>query len=139
VYEWKNGVKMFSHARQMAGCMNDTEDYVVGTRGRAQILRHVVEPTNGSPWKFNRTKEMPGMYDSEHQELFRAIREGKPINNGEYMVNSTLVAIMGREACYSGQKVTWEGLLRSNLKLGPDRLDWNTAPNYEVAVPGRSA
>jgi predicted dehydrogenase len=139
VYEWKNGVKMFSHARQMAGCMNDTEDYVVGTRGRAQILRHVVEPTNGSPWKFNRTQEMPGMYDSEHQELFRAIREGKPINNGEYMVNSTLVAIMGREACYSGQKVTWEGLLRSNLKLGPDRLDWNTVPKYEVAVPGRSA
>lgn len=136
VYEWANGVKMFSQARQIGGCMNDTEDYVIGTTGRAQVLRNVIEPTKGTAWTFTRTKEMPDMYDSEHQELFRAIRQGTPINNGDYMCKTTLVAVMGREACYTGQKLTWDDFLKSNLKLGPDQLDWNSVPECKVAMPG---
>ncbi len=138
VYEWANGTKMFSHCRQMQGCMNDTEDYIVGTTGRAQVLRNVIEPSKGSSWTFQRTPDMPDMYDSEHQELFSAIRSGKTINNGKYMCHSTLAAIMGREACYTGQKITWDDLIKSNLKLGPDKLDWNVVPECEVAVPGRT-
>jgi predicted dehydrogenase len=138
VFEWENGVKMFSFARQMAGCSNDTEDYVVGTSGRAQVLRHVIQPSGGPDWNFTRTKEMPDMYDAEHQELFKAIRAGKAINNGTYMCQSTLAAIMGREACYTGQKITWDGLLASNLKLGPEKLDWDDVPECLVAMPGES-
>ena len=119
--------------------MNDTEDYVFGTDGQAQVLRNVIEPTQGAAWRFDRTPDMPGMYDSEHQELFRAIRKGTPINNGNYMCNSTLAAIMGREACYTGQKLVWDEFLKSNLKLGPDQLDWNTAPTCAVAMPGKTA
>jgi hypothetical protein len=62
-----------------------------------------------------------------------------PINNGDYMCKSTLVAIMGREACYTGQKITWDGLLKSNLKLGPEKLDWAAAPECKVAMPGKNA
>lgn len=137
VYEWSNGVKMFSQARQMQGCMNDTEDYVIGTSGRAQILRNTITPNSGPVWNYQKQPSDLDMYDAEHVALFDAIRSGKTINNGTYMCYSTLAAIMGREACYTGQKITWTDLLASNQKLGPDKLDWNTVPASEVAMPGK--
>ena len=33
--------------------------------------------------------------------------------------NQKLTAIMGREAAYTGKKVTWEEMMGSGLKLGP--------------------
>ncbi|MCA9226040.1 MAG: Gfo/Idh/MocA family oxidoreductase, partial [Planctomycetales bacterium] len=90
-YEWANGVKTFAYTRQMSGCANDVDDYVLGTKGRAQILRNKIEGEN--PYQYEGPK--PSMYDVEHQFLFKAIRDGKPINNGKYMSYSTLMAIMG--------------------------------------------
>ena len=77
------------------------------------------------------------MYQLEHVALLKAVREGKPINNGDYMCKSTLMAIMGREAAYSGQIIKWDGALASDLKLGPDRPDWGPAPEVEVRMPGK--
>ena len=68
------------------------------------------------------------MYQTEHDELFASIRNGQPINNGEYMARSTLLAIMGRMAAYTGQEITWEMALNSKENLVPDRYDWNGAP-----------
>ena len=68
------------------------------------------------------------MYQTEHDELFASIRAGKPINNGEYMAKSTLLAIMGRMAAYTGQEITWEMALNSKEDLTPPRYDWDAAP-----------
>ena len=68
------------------------------------------------------------MYQAEHDDLFAAIRAGKPINNGEYMARSTLLAIMGRMAAYTGQEVTWEMALNSKEDLSPARYDWDAPP-----------
>ena len=46
----------------------------------------------------------------------------------EYMARSTLLAIMGRMAAYTGQEITWEMALNSRENLGPDRYDWNGTP-----------
>ena len=79
------------------------------------------------------------MYQTEHDELFAGIRAGKPINNGEYMARSTLLAIMGRMAAYTGQEVTWEMALNSAEDLRPARYDWDAAPpESQVAVPGQT-
>jgi hypothetical protein len=64
------------------------------------------------------------MYQNEHNELFASIRSGKVINDGEWMAHSTLIAIMGRMAAYTGQEVTWEQAMNSQEKLVPDHLDW---------------
>ena len=61
------------------------------------------------------------MYDVEHKELFAGIRAGKIINNGDYMSYSTLLAIMGREACYTGQKITWDEALKSQRRISRPR------------------
>jgi myo-inositol 2-dehydrogenase/D-chiro-inositol 1-dehydrogenase len=77
------------------------------------------------------------MYQTEHDELFASIRSGKPINNGEYMSKSTLLAIMGRMAAYTGQQITWEKALASKEDLSPPRYDWAVAlPDPPIAVPG---
>jgi hypothetical protein len=77
------------------------------------------------------------MYDAEHVELFASIRSGKPINNGEYMANSTLLAIMGRMAAYTGQEITWKMAMASKEDLTPPKWDWNAKlPEPPVAIPG---
>lgn len=137
VFEWEDSdVKMFSHCRQMADCFSNVDDYVVGTKGSARVLSWEIINEQG---KQNlKQKGKPSMYDVEHQHLFRSIRNGKPINNGTYMSYSTLMAIMGREACYTGQKITWDELMASETRLGPDNYDMGDYDAEPVAMPGRT-
>ncbi|MCO6459561.1 MAG: Gfo/Idh/MocA family oxidoreductase [Pirellulaceae bacterium] len=131
-YEWENGAKVFAFTRQMKGCEGDVEDYVVGTRGRAKLLRHEIEAEE--KWRYRGPK--PSMYDVEHKELFAGLRSGNIINNGLYMSYSTLLAIMGREACYTGQKITWDQAINSPQDLSPKAYEWGEVPVPAVAVPG---
>lgn len=133
VYEWADGTRCFASTRQMADCFSETEDYVYGTKGVAKVLAHQIQ--GESKWKFDEKK--PSMYDLEHVALMKAIRSGTPINNGDYMCKSTLMAIIGREAAYSGQVIKWDEAMESNQKLGPDRPDWGAAPEVEVKMPGK--
>jgi predicted dehydrogenase len=137
VYEWANGVRVFSFTRQMAGCKNETEDIIFGSKGQAQVIKHEIT-ANGETWRYKGDK--PSMYDVEHVELFKSIRDGKPINNGQYMCYSTLLAIMGRMATYTGQRVTWDEALNSKLDLTPESYDWGPVKlpkeALAVAMPG---
>ncbi len=75
----------------------------------------------------------------EHDELFAGIRAGKPINDGVWMAHSTLLAIMGRMAAYTGQEITWEQALNSEEKLAPEIRDWNSPVTFPpVAIPGQT-
>jgi hypothetical protein len=65
------------------------------------------------------------MYQKEHDLLFAAIRKNQPMNDGKRMATSTLLALMGRMAAYTGREVTWDQALNSQEKLIPDHLDWN--------------
>ena len=79
------------------------------------------------------------MYQTEHDELFAGIRKGKPINDGEWMAQSTMIGILARMVAYTGQTITYEDALKSDEILGPKideynwELDWPTAA---VAKPG---
>jgi hypothetical protein len=77
------------------------------------------------------------LYQQEHDELFASIRNGRPINNGEYMARSSLLAIMGRMAAYTGKEITWDMAMNSQEDLSPPRYDWDVAlPIPPVATPG---
>jgi hypothetical protein len=78
------------------------------------------------------------MFQQEHDELFASIRAGKPINNGEYMAKSTLMAIMGRLATYTGQEITWEQALSSRQVVTPSAYEFGPVPVPPVAVPGET-
>jgi predicted dehydrogenase len=138
VYEYENGVRLFSTCRQQQGCRNDMSAQVLGSGGTALIT----ERRNGLVLK-NRggTHVYQGpaneMYQEEHNALFASIRNGTPINNGEYMAKSTLLAIMGRMAAYTGQMITWEQALNSREDLSPAGYTFDSRPPASsVAMPG---
>ncbi len=87
------------------------------------------------PWRFHGDKP-PAMYTAEHQALFESIRSANPINNGDYMARSTMMAIMGRMACYTGQTLTWDQCLASKEDLTPARYEMGPLAVAAVAKPG---
>jgi predicted dehydrogenase len=137
VYEYADGQRLVSNCRQQPGCKNDMSAHVLGTKGRAQLS----EKDNGmwikaaKDWTFEGPNNQ--LYQAEHEELFASIRSSKPINNGEYMANSTLLAIMGRMAAYTGQLVTWDMAMKSKEDLTPPKYDWSVKlPDPPIAIPG---
>jgi myo-inositol 2-dehydrogenase/D-chiro-inositol 1-dehydrogenase len=123
-YVYPNGVRAFLASRQIENCYNENADYIIGTKGACTIGRGPNPRISGEKsWTFQGTKN--DMYQAEHDALFASIRQGKPINNGERLATSSLLAIMGRMAAYTGQEVTWEEALNSQERLFPDGLEWN--------------
>jgi myo-inositol 2-dehydrogenase/D-chiro-inositol 1-dehydrogenase len=138
VYEFRNGVKAFSYCRQWAGqVQTEVSDWIFGTRGRCNIQAAEIDGGPGWSWRWRgRDDEPDDMYQNEHNELFAAIRKGEPINNGEYMCNSTLMALMGRMSAYTGQALTWEQAWNSQEDLSPKAYEWGPIETPPVAKPG---
>ena len=134
IYEFPGGVKCFSHCRQMDGCYREVKDFVYGTKGKVDVMGHNIR--GEKEWRYRGPAN--NMYRHEHVELFDSIRKGQPINNGDYMCDSTLMAIMGRMATYTGQKVTWEMATNSKEDLSPAKYEWSDLAVPEIAVPGRT-
>jgi predicted dehydrogenase len=141
VYDYANGVKGFHFSRQQSGCFSDNSDYFMGSDGAAHIVRAFSGPfviKGKTNWRFHEEKATD-MYQNEHDELFASIRSGKPINDGIRMAYSTLLAIMGRMAAYTGQEITWEQAMNSQETLVPTEMSWNTAVVVPpVAMPGQT-
>ena len=76
------------------------------------------------------------MYQNEHDEMFAAIRAGKPINNGEAAAASTLLALMGRTAAYTGKVITPDLILNSKEDLSPPRYEFGPLAMPPVPIPG---
>jgi predicted dehydrogenase len=135
IYEYENGVKLFASCRQQAGCMNDISTHVMGEKGVARFAARAPEIQTETTWTYR--GERNNQSQTEHDELFASIRNEEPINNGEYMSKSTLLAIMGRMATYTGQTITWEQAMDSQEDLSPERYDWDARPpESKVALPG---
>jgi len=136
VYEWKNGVKGFSYCRQWAGSVQtEVSDWLVGTRGRCNIQAAEIDGGPGWGWRWQ-SDEPDDMYQNELDALFAALRKGETLDNGEYMCNSTLMAIMGRMSAYSGQAVTWEQAWNSEEDSTPPGYVWGPIDTPPVARPG---
>ncbi len=134
VYEWDDGLKLFAYCRQQDGCAAEVSDFVIGTKGTAEIMKHQI--TGENPWKSKIDPRQDDMYQNEHNELFASIRKGEPINNGDYMTQSTLMAIMGRMSTYTGQVITWEMAMHSKEDLTPPKYEFGDIPTPPVAHPG---
>jgi predicted dehydrogenase len=140
-YEYPGGVHVMSMCRQINGCTDNVSETVVGTRGiwtsqQPQGIRIMAYPERaGDPlvrrWSYGRRDGDRNPYEQEHVALIRSIRDSRPINDLKNVAESTLTAIMGRMACYTGRAITWDQALRSEENLMPARLTMN----MELAVP----
>jgi len=135
VYEYANGTRLYASCRQTSGTMNDISVQVLGAKGTASVGARGLEITTEERWVYRGEKNVS--QQTEHDELFASIRSGKALNNGDYMSKSTLLAILGRMATYTGQAITWEDAMNSKEDLSPESYDWNAKPPVSVvAIPG---
>jgi myo-inositol 2-dehydrogenase/D-chiro-inositol 1-dehydrogenase len=137
-YEYPDGVRAFMAQRQIRGCYGDNSDYLMGSDGVGTI-KNWNDPviTGKENWRYSGPKA--DMYQVEHDELFASIRNGKPINDGARGAHSTLMALMGRAAAYTGREVSWDEALNSQDKFVPDNLTWDMKlPIRPMAMPGET-
>jgi len=122
--------------RQDEGCYNENADFIMGSDGTLTLAGSLPPRVTGkNPWTWSGEKY--DMYQREHDVLFAAIRKNTPVNNGKRMATSTLLAMMGRMAAYTGQQITWEQAMNSQEVLVPEHLDWNgSLPVRPRAQPG---
>jgi hypothetical protein len=140
VFEYANGVHLFGLCRNHKGCYTELSDRVFGTKGTAHLVKHRIEGPNA--WRYDGPK--PSMYDVEHKELFDSIRENQPINDGDYMFGSTMLALLGQFVCHTGQQLTWEEALESEASVELPRYGFDVEPPiqpneagaYDIAIPG---
>lgn len=140
-YTFADGTKMFSQCRHMDGCGVAVGEYAHGLNGTADVGRG---ETNGKRGRW-RIKTKP--VDAWHQEihdLFAALRRGEVYNEGDNGATSTMTAILGRMATYSGKEITWDQAIASTIDLAPSKYSFDANPrvmpdgngNYQIPIPG---
>lgn len=123
-FEYANGVRMHSYCGQIKRDFSSVSEAVVGTKGTANPGGNI-KPTQGEGWRFRDKAIDP--YVQEHVDLINAIVNDTPLNETAQVTDSTLTAIMGREAAYSGAPVEWDDVLNSKFAYGPAELYTNPA------------
>ena len=128
-YVYDNEVHVHSMCRQISGCANNVSELVRGTKGYTNAKNTIWDRAGNTVWEYPYEVDEEGNqvglrpYFQEHIDLVTAIRTNNPINEAENTANSTIAAIMGRISSYTGREVTWDEMMESDLKLGPDRLE----------------
>ena len=136
-YEYPDNRFVFSMCRQQDGTDGKVEEVFHGCDGVARLRSGGAEIAGPAPWRFE--GKQPDPYTQEHVDLQNAILRDSPLNEAEQVARSTLVAIMGRMAAYSGKDVTWEQAMASDEVLMPDSVEFGPKPQAPVAIPGRGS
>lgn len=151
-FHYPGGAVISSQCRHQKNTMRRVDEVFQGTKGSITLGSGEIRDLSGN-LKFSYPKnnywesdDEPNPYQVEHDKLFKSIREGSVISDAENGAKSTLSAIMGRMATYTGKKITWDEIMNSKESLVPDNLSWNSTPpilpdedgNYDVPVPGKT-
>ncbi len=143
-YEYPNNVWCHLASRKTPGCSNENADFVRGTKGTLVIGRgpdpYIVDNDGKQLWRYRKPRSgEPDMYQIEHDELFKSIRSGQFINDGQRMMHSTMMAIMGRMSAHTGQEVSWDGAMAAGEDLFPGEENTQWDQSFKpggVPVPG---
>ena len=139
---------MHSTCQQIPNCWGNVTEIATGMKGRGEINWHVawLQSTGEERWSFQGTNRNP--YEQEHVNQSEAMRKGEQLHDGWHAATSSMIAVMGRMATYSGQEISWDDAVAKGKSLFPYDVEWtdNTVPpvvvgpdgTYEhtVAVPG---
>ena len=136
-YEYPNGVRIEYMGAQIDKVSDRNDQRLVGTKGRAyaDFGRIVAEGQN--PFKYEWDEVDPCI--KQHADQIAAIREGKRLNEGKRIAESTLTSIMGRMSAYTGRALKWDWAMKaSNLDLRPPKYGFGDLPTRSVAIPGKT-
>jgi len=140
-YEYGNGVHLFSYCGQIKRDWSSVSEAVHGTKGTSNASDRIA-PAGGTAWRFREKAIDP--YVQEHIDLINAIQNDTPLNEAKQVTDSTLTAIMGREAAYSGAGVEWDAVLNSKFAYAPDQLfkdcsqmEWGAFRTLQPPMPSQ--
>jgi predicted dehydrogenase len=142
-YEYEDGRAIFAFGSELAsGCYQDREEYVMGTKGTAQLMKGIITMPGKEPMKLK--KSGGDRFELEHDAFFKAIRSGNVHNDGEIMAKSTMTTILGRLAGITGKRLSWQQALDMELPTKPSAYAWDATPptlpdekgRYKVHVAG---
>jgi hypothetical protein len=132
--------------RQIDGCANNVSEFIVGTNGSSNCANKIFGPDGKLVWEYKEEEkaesesyDAAGPYVQEHIDLVTAIRTDTPINEAMNTAISTMTALMGRTSAYTGLEITWDEMMKSDSRLGPEEYKMgpmDMTPN--VPVPGTS-
>ena len=132
---YPGGVKVLSFARHMNNTASNVSEFIQGSKGTSNCSNRIWVKGEAE-WK------APGggkdAYQQEHDDMINSIKAGKPLNEGVAVADSTLTAIMCREASYTGKEIRWDALLKSGQQLFQANHEWGPLPVPPVARPGRT-
>jgi predicted dehydrogenase len=120
-WEYPSGARLFGECDRRPGCWASVTNHVVGSEGRADFFdgREVYSISGKRPWQM-KTERGENPYQAEHDDFFEAIRKDLPYDESDYGAKSTMTAIMGRMAAYSGKIIEWDAAFSSNLTVAPE-------------------
>lgn len=142
-FHYADGSIMYSQCRHQKGCWNSVSEHVQGTKGSCDVSGHMIR--SSSPWRHKKGDGGdPNPYQVEHDDLFDAIRNNKEYNEAVRGAMSTMTAILGRMATYSGVEIDWDKAINSKVDLSPSKYEWDGVPvsapgpdgSYPIPVPG---
>lgn len=150
-YYYEDGSVMISECRHIRNCLNSVSEHAHGTKGYLSLANNsrantcFIEKSDGSRYAYREQGNNP--YQTEHDRLFAAIRQGQPHMEAEYGAMSTMTAILGRMATYSGKEISMQEAMTRGRRLMPEDIgaltydsDPPVMPNdqgeYPVPVPG---
>ncbi len=131
--EYPNGARIFSMCRQQDGTARYVGERFAGTQGTSDGSTWI---RGRRTWEWEKQDPEVNPYVQEHADLVASIRNGEPLNEGVQVAESTLSAIMAREAAYTGLEITWDEIMVSDLDLTPAALDFGPLNFPPVAQPG---
>ena len=143
---YEDGTFCSSYCRHQANTWSSVSEDVVGTKGRAEVNGYkFFDGKNNALWRY-KAEGAKDPYQQEHDDLFAAIRSNTPYSEAERGATSTMTAIFGRMAAYSGKEIEWKAALGSQVELFPKVLAWDADPGpkpgadgyYPRAVPGKT-
>jgi predicted dehydrogenase len=144
-FQYADGSILNSQCRHIPGTLSKVDELLVGTKGIIKCGDAVIQDSKGKVLFQYDKKNENNPYQTEHDELFAAIAKGEyKFADAENGAKSTMTAILGRMATYSGQVMEWDKSINSGLNLAPASFDWNASPKampndegyYAVATPG---
>ncbi|WP_206082089.1 Gfo/Idh/MocA family protein [Maribellus sediminis] len=142
-YVYENGMRTHAASRQINGCTNSKVERIIGTNGVANASGEILDTEGNRVWAYPKWEEgvtdpkwrVTNPFVQEHINLVTAIRTGKPVNDAEAQVNSTITTIMGRIAAYTGKDVSWEEVMNSDLYLGPKTYSFGPVEGIKSEIP----
>ena len=155
-YTFADGAKLMLEGRGMTGCDQEFASYAHGTKGSAIISTSAHMPSKARMFK-NQDQvnenitwawegKEPNPYQMEWDDLLEAIKADKRYSELERGVMASMVTSLGRMACHTGQKLTFDDLYNCEHEFapnvdkltmdGPSPLKADEEGFYPVPMPG---